>query len=388
MKKYLRLKHVVYIFVVILFWLSLFTPTSASDPIVTIADGVGNITAGDKERARDAAIWGALRQAVEQSLGTFLQSESIVENYQLISDNIISDTAGYIQKYYILEEFYQDELYRVKIKAYVASGKLENDLAAVGLLMLQKHKPRVMVIIQEKRLDRRRVSDPVSETEIIKRLLKKGFKIVDQAQVKKIRYNDQVRAALAGNDQIAAKIGGHYGAEVVIIGEAFSEFAASGGILGKMISCRASVYARAIRTDNGEIIAAEGKQAGGIDISKNIAAEKALQNSGGQLSDFLIKQILSKWRSDVIDTTSVQLVVTGIDYRQFVKFKDVLKSTVRGVRAVHQRTFLGNRAVIDIDLKGDSQALADELSLRDFGNFKVSIINFTSNRLDLKVLKR
>ncbi|MBC8461424.1 MAG: hypothetical protein H8D67_25905, partial [Deltaproteobacteria bacterium] len=159
-------------------------------------------------------------------------------------------------------------------------------------------------------------------------------------------------------------------------------------VLGSMISCRARVEARAIRTDTGEIIAADGKYAAGIDISENIAGKKALQDAGGQLGDYLITQILSTWRSDVVDTTTVQLIISGVDYQQFAKFKMLLKDSVRGVKAIHQRSFSGKRGVLDIDFKGDPQALVEELALKDFGNFKVAITNFTSNRLDLEVLKK
>lgn len=75
--------------------LSLSVPSRAGEPLVILAEGVGD-TAWGKAMGRDAAIWDALRQAVEQALGAFIQSESIVENYQLISDNIFSKTAGYI----------------------------------------------------------------------------------------------------------------------------------------------------------------------------------------------------------------------------------------------------------------------------------------------------
>lgn len=356
--------------------------------MVVKARGISDIIDGQEGRARDIAIQDALRSAVEQAMGTYIKSETLVKNARLISDEIFSKTGAYVQKYYIQNEIATRTLYKVKIEAYIASDKLQDDLSAIGLLMLQKHKPRVMVVIPEQHLTRRRVPDPAGETEIIKRLLQKGFKVVDQSQVKRIRYNDQVRAALTGDDKTAAKIGLQYGAEVIIIGEAFSEFATKGGVLGNMISCRARVEARAIRTDTGEIIAAEGKQAAGIDISENIAGKKALQNAGGQLGEYLIAQILSRWRSEVADTTSVQLAIAGMNYQQFVKFKMVLKSKVRGVKAIHQRTFSGKRGVLDIDFKGDSQALADELALRNFGDFKVAITNFTSNRMDIKVLKK
>ena len=374
--------------ILLLFLICLPTLGHSQEVMVVKARGIGDIIDGQEGMARDIAIQDALRNAVEQAMGTYIKSETVVQNYQLISDQIFSKTEGYIQKYYIQDETATRTLYKIKIEAYVASHKLQNDLAAIGLLISQKHKPRMMVVIPEQHLARRRVPDPAGETEIIKRLLEKGFKVVDQSQVKKIRYNDQVRAALAGDDKTAAKIGLQYGAEVIIVGEAFSEFATSGGVLGSMISCRARVEARAIRTDTGEIIAADGKHAAGIDISENIASKKALQNAGGQLGDYLITQILSTWRSEVVDATTVQLIIIGVDYQQFAKFKMLLKGSVRGVKAIHQRSFSGKRGVLDIDFKGDPQALAEELALKDFGNFKVAITNFTSNRLDLEVLKK
>ena len=374
--------------ILLLFLICLPTFSHSQEVMVVKARGIGDIIDGQEGMARDIAIEDALRNAVEQALGTYIKSETVAQNYQLISDQIFSKTEGYIQKYYIQDETATRTLYKIKIEAYVASHKLQNDLAAIGLLMLQKHKPRMMVVIPEQHLARRKVPDPAGETEIIKKLLEKGFKVVDQSQVKRIRYNDQVRVALAGDDKTAAKIGLQYGAEVIIVGEAFSEFATSGGVLGSMISCRARVEARAIRTDTGEIIAADGKHAAGIDVSENIAGKKALQNAGDQLGDYLITQILSRWRSDVVDTTTVQLIISGVDYQQFAKFKMLLKDSVRGVKAIHQRTFSGKMGVLDIDLKGDPQALADELALKDFGNFKVAITNFTSNRLDLEVLKK
>lgn len=202
----------------------------------------------------------------------------------------------------------------------------------------------------------------------------------------RIRYNDQVSAAIKGDTSIAVKIGQQYGAEVVIIGEAFSESAGEG--IGGMVSCRARVEARAVKTDTGEILAADGKHATGIDITEAIAGKKALQKAGSELADYLTEQILAKWSSDVTNTNSVELVINGINYSQFAQFKSALTASVRGVKSIHQRSFTGNRAVIEVDLKGDAQAFADELSHKDFKNFDLEVTDFTASRMELKVLKK
>ncbi len=358
---------------------------SGQDAIIVKTDGVGDISAGGKGRARDTAIEDALRKAVEQAVGTFIQSETVVKNAMLINDEILARSQGYIQKYDVLAESNDGSLYKVTIEAYVSSDKLQDNLAAIGLLMARKHKPRIMVIIPEQHLTRK-IPDPAGETEIIKRLLEKGFKVVDQSQVAKIRYNDQVSAAIKGDTSLAIKIGQQYGAEVVIIGEAFSESA--GGGLGGMMSCRARVEARAVKTDTGEILVADGKHASGLDITEAIAGKKALQKAGGELADYMTEQILAKWSSDVTSTNSVELVINGINYSQFSQFKSALTSSVRGVKAIHQRTFTGNRAVIEVDLKGDVQTFADELAQKDFKGFAVEVSDFSASRLELKVLKK
>jgi len=48
------------------------------------------VEGGRKDIARDHAIKDALRKAVEQAVGTFIFSETVVENYEVLSDRIYS----------------------------------------------------------------------------------------------------------------------------------------------------------------------------------------------------------------------------------------------------------------------------------------------------------
>ena len=369
----------------IIITLFILSSSSLSYPqeITTIkSDGVGNIISGAKSRARDMAIEDALRRAVEQAVGTFISSESLVKNAVLVNDSIYSHSRGYVKGYTILQESADGDLYRVTLESRVSIPGIKDDLEAVGLLMTRKHKPRIMVVIPEHHINRT-IPDPAGETEIIKRLLEKGFKVVDQSQVSRIRNNDQVRAAIKGDTSLAIKIGLEQGAEVIIIGEAFSEYV--GLILGEMDSCRARIEARAIRTDTGEILAAGSKDAAGLDITQSLAAKKALQKAGSELGGYLIEQILAGWSSEVTNVASMVLVVNGLDYDQFMDFKSALLESVRGIKAIHQRTFTNNRAVAEIDMKGDAETLSGELSRGNFKDFKVRITDFSANRLIISV---
>ena len=128
-----------------------------------------------------------------------------------------------------------------------------------------------------------------------------------------------------------------------------------------MDSCRAGIEARAVRTDTGKILAAGGKDAAGLDITQSLAAKKALQKAGSELGGYLIEQILAGWSSETTNVASIVLVVNGLDYGQFMDFKSALLESVRGIKAIHQRTFTNNRAVVEIDIKGDAETLSERI---------------------------
>ena len=78
-------------------------PAIAQDTTTVTAEGVAAIQGNARDIARDAAIEDAQKRAVEQAIGILIDSQTQVENYQLISDKILSQTKGYIKRYAITE---------------------------------------------------------------------------------------------------------------------------------------------------------------------------------------------------------------------------------------------------------------------------------------------
>lgn len=148
---------------------------------------------------------------------------------------------------------------------------------------------KIMVIIPEYHI-RRSVPDPAGETEIIKVLIENGYRVVDKDQLARIRYNEQVKEAARGNAHLASKIGNKYGADVIIVGEAFSE--SIGNVIpGGFITCRARIEARAVDTKTGEILAADGKYASGIDLGEFVAGKMAIQNAATELANYFVEYL-------------------------------------------------------------------------------------------------
>lgn len=365
------------------FFVSVFA-SELGDVVIT-STGIGDITAGSEGKARDAAIEDALRKAVEQTVGTLIQSETVVQNFTLVSDKILSRSSGYVKKYDIVNESKDESTYKVTVLAVISSERIIDDLKAIGLLMFRKHRPRIMVVIPERNLGRR-VYNPVAETEIIKGLLARGFKVVDQSQVAKIRYGEQVKAAVEGDMRLARKIGSQHSAEIIIVGEAFSE--PLGNSIAGMISARGRIDARAIKTDTGEIIAAESKDSTGIDVTGTISGKSAIQKASVNLTDSMVEQIFTKWNDEVNNISSVEFVVNGVTHSQLTKLNSILLTSFRGVKGVHQRSFTGGRAAIEVELSGQFQSFIDELVNKNFKDFSIEITDTSVNRIEAKLIDK
>ena len=370
------------------FWVS----PSYSQQITTITvEGIGAVVKGDLAIAKDNALNDALRKAVEQAVGTLVQAQTLVDKYQLISDEIYTKSQGYIKKYTIISERpdLNQGILKVTIQANVSIGDIRNDLNAIGLLIERKGKPRMMVIIDAKiggAESGYSANLSESETVIIQKFTEKGFNFVDEATVKKNMKRNMALQAIGGDDNAAASIGLEYGAEVVIIGSAVAKLAGKGIAGTEMKSIHASITARAIRADTGEIISSASEKGAIAHLDETAGGALAIKKAGEKLASSLIDQIIAKWSGEVGGQTTVQLTVSGIDFVSLNKFKTIIQSQVRGVLKLNQRSFTAGVAVIDVETKTNAQSMAEELAMKNFETFKVEIIGLSSNKIDIKVI--
>lgn len=173
-------------------------------------------------------------------------------------------------------------------------------LLAVGLLLMICSMPfvqaiaacpTVCVIIPEHviiRLVPTPVPDPAVETAIIHAFLDYGLHVVDQTQIQWIRYAEEDWAGRAANGDAAAiaYLSERFAADILVVGEAFAELDEQVGEL-VLQAARARVELRAIETATGRILAAEAFHTGGIDLTLETAAKRALQRAGERVAPLL-----------------------------------------------------------------------------------------------------
>jgi len=248
---------------------------------------------------------------------------------------------------------------------------------------------KVMVIIPEYHIShprpgpvRRPIPDPAGETEVLKCFLAKSFDVVDQGQVATIRQNDQIRAALQGDTGLAAKIGLEHGADIVVIGEAFSEFA--GQAPGGLLSCRARVEGRAIKTDTGQVLCADGKHASGLDIAEAIAGKRALEKAGAELGEVLSTQVLAKLQTAATGFGRIEVIIDGLKYADFLSFKKALLQSTKEIGEIHQTSFTEQRVVTQMEYHGNAQGLAERFVTAPVKGFTVELKEMSGSRLSIE----
>lgn len=153
-------------------------------------------------------------------------------------------------------------------------------------------RPSVMVIIPEMHVRQRILIDPAAETELIKRLLKDKYKVINSEYVTMMRNDPSNANTIFKTKKTAAEFAAKKGADVLIYGEAISEL---GARLGEFEGCRGRVEVKAIKVADGEILISDSAYGGATDLAETTAGKKALQKAANKLADTFNYQLAEKW---------------------------------------------------------------------------------------------
>jgi len=361
-----------------------------------IAKGVATVFGEDKGLARDQAINDALRKAVEQALGTFVQASTLVQNSMVIEDNILAWSDGYVRSHRIVSEGMADaSTYEVTIEAVVELANLRNDWEAVQNLLNRMGNPRVMFMIEEQNIGQSTnqfnylsLDMNITENTLLDKFIQNGFECVDPATVRQNLKQEQAAAILQGDTQLAATLAKKLGAEVVITGKAFAKVA-TGINLGGMKSCQANVTARVIRADVATVIATASQHAAYPHIDEVTGGTEAIKKATNKLADELIGKITQTWKDEFYKATTVKLMVNGISsFDQLNSFQSTLKFYIRGIKDIYTREVSGSIAELDVKMTGNANQLARELERKNLDKFKVRIIGLTMNKITLQLSEK
>lgn len=370
-----------------------------------VAEGMAGVQ-GDPAIARDNAIQDALRKAVEQAVGTMVASETLVENFQVVKDNIYNKSTGYIKEYKIVKESPGKDLHTVTISAVVGTGDLKNDLGALGLMHARVGKPRTLFMIAEQNIGQeillywwgswgsrggaafagQSVEMAVSETVLKEEFLNRGFNVIDISAVTgKFEISNAYRIADLTNTG-AQEIGRKMGAEIIIKGKALAKEGprTAGSSVGSYL---ADITLSVVRVDNGQVLASARNSAPARHVSQHVGGNQAIENAARGIADKLVEQITAKWTAETSGGQLIQLTIRGLGgMKDLIKIKEFLRGKVRGVQNVIQRSFEKGEAVLEVDAKSSAQQVGDELAAKPIQGLDLDITAATGNTLELCVV--
>lgn len=301
----------------------------------------------------------ALQNAVENTLGLMVDSQTLVQNYMLISNQIYTQTRGFITNYTVLNRWQDGEgMWTVQINADVddnPNSKLMSELTRLGIIDNRLRNPRIAVYIPEQYLQQR-LPNPSSETAVVKALLDAGF-----SNVIEVGSRMTITNPLGMTAQQMTNAAQQFGADIMIVGEAFSDNVGDaaqwlpGNQRSGMQACRARVEAKLFVVKSGQMIAADGKTASGVDVSDAIAAKKALSGAGKQAGDYFVEQLLKLGAGN---RQQVELIVFGAD---FSKINRVQAALAQVVDNFNLSSYEGGKAIFTVQYAGTPQNLFEEV---------------------------
>ncbi len=366
---------------------------AATEKITTI--GQSAIIDGNTVVAREKAIKNAMKKAVESAVKRLASSATILDNFQVIKEKIYSKSNSYIKSFNVTSVTDEVTLFIVTIDAEVRFDDIKKDLIAANILSVKKDLPKFIMFVAEKDVDsegykfwwgKEKAVPPVLtvENEISMRFTEQGFASVDRsAALKKSRVNPDYDSDDL-KDSSATDLIRQTSAEIIIIGKALATVL--GTIDGsEMKSVLGTINARVIdRT--GKVISLESASAKILHVNAKVGGDEALKKASSILADKLIEAVKSEFGAEATESQLITLKLSGLTYKRFRDFVDILKHDIRGVSNITQESFTsGGVAKMTVQVKGGAEFLTKELLKRDFPSLDTQVISTTSSLIEITI---
>ena len=249
---------------------------------------------------KDSAIRDATRLAVEQIVGTFIDSRTLMENLIIQMDEVYKKSQGFIKKIQILSESrVNDSTYKVTARIDVdtdPNGKLIDEIT----MLMRLNDPRITVIIfnvEQSSTSRNESAEGI----LVDKLLSMNFSHVlypDQV----IKQNDaELLNSIASGKSGLFKGKKDNATDYLVVGKCnritnpvmVPDFKTAEMTASALVNVRSNFQINVIKYDTGEFVGtftAEGKGIGTTDEhAKKIADNAALNSAAEKLGDTLKK---------------------------------------------------------------------------------------------------
>lgn len=338
---------------------------------------------------RDSALRDAKRNAVEQVVGTYINSETLVSQASVVSDEIYAKSVGFITDVRVIDEGKRNGSYYVHAKIDVntnPNSELMNHIEMIKAL----GDPRIGVVVFKNVTvsdygSPERSYDDITEESVNSKLLSMGFShVVDANIVAKLRNSSLLNSLYNGDTNLIGDTGG-LGVDVLVLAQSKVDAAKINltqqdgtTVDTQLVRGSADITGKVIMLATGNIQGTFSVHGQGIDISENTANNKALKNASANVAAEVGK-ILRKKAAKAFE--GLQIIASVNDNEKLAELVADLKS-LKGVQGVYMREYQNGKAVIDIESNQQLHILLRMLKEKShLGLFNEGITNNTMELL-------
>lgn len=372
--------------------LSIAAAEEASKRVVVTGRAVGTTPAAEEEARLDA-----LRVAVSQVCGSFINAQSETENYALVRDKVLEQPVGFARVVRVIKGPEKLEGFtQIQLEAEVFPVKFEKRWAEFAHIQQREGYPRCVVIVLEDD-DRTDQVPPrpngLVQTEIENFFLGKDVKLVDKTITDDVRTRDLTLAAQSGDAKKAAAAGAAFKAEVIVVGEASVEPGESIQLAGQILRrWNGSLVIRVIQTDSAAVLVSKTYRPKKTFTAAAGNAKSALTYLGRECAADVLSDMAEAWRKRATVGKTIQITLEPCTREQFKAIQAAMietKGVTGGEDGFRLRELANRIASVEVNWKYDLNQLADrleELTVRVGGeDIGFEIIEQSANRLTVRL---
>jgi hypothetical protein len=292
---------------------------------------------------------------VEQGAGVVITSRTETIDHAVAFDRIVSKSEGFVASFTegAVSQDSVTGVWSFPITAQVALGKIKDAWGNTQLLLQQRGRPTVMVLVREVvQMRGGQTSDTTSNHAahaIEKHLQDQGFQIKASAGLQERELRERDAAVAVGDTGKLAQIARTYGADLVIGGDLVCRFDRAVNLPGGMQGFRyvSAAQLQAYRTDTGDVVAPVAVDGYGTAHGEGEAQIKAMEMAGRKLSREVLKDILNQWYFEFQHggMFEFEITITADDPKdlrkaeRYVRKVKALLSGLKGVDEVIQKAY-------------------------------------------------
>lgn len=336
---------------------------------------------------KDSALRDAKRNAVEQVVGTYINSETLVSQASVVQDEIYAKATGFVTDVKVVNEGRRGEEYSVRANINVNTNPNSELMNRVEMIRALGD-PRIGVVVTyygDIEGVAREKYPLMCEAAINNKLAELGFTHIISSNI--VLNNKNIDRYLAADAQkllpdksldflIIGKLDLHTGNISLPQYEKMSEgsITFNTGLVNSLAEINIDIY----KASTGEIINSFNVESHAIQNSDNTSANASIKLVGTEAAS-KIKQALSRKAASV--DNQMQLHIEAHAYDDVLEISKALKS-IAGVSNVREQNYNNSRSIITVATTLKPQTVFR--MLRDKLSFDIFIENVTANNMKIK----